>query len=42
MRLRHHVQEGTDLWLVYDERLGGAAAARERALLLKYTHAIAR
>ncbi|WP_434044539.1 MULTISPECIES: hypothetical protein [Sorangium] len=42
MRLRHHVREGTDLWVVYDERLGGAAAAHERALLLKYTHAIAR
>ncbi|WP_438025995.1 DUF5916 domain-containing protein [Sorangium sp. So ce233] len=42
VRLRHHVREGTDLWLVYDERLGGAAAAHERALLLKYTHAIAR
>ncbi|AUX48692.1 hypothetical protein SOCE26_102330 [Sorangium cellulosum] len=42
VRLRHHVREGTDLWLVYDERLGGAAAAHERALLLKYTHALVR
>ncbi|WP_437622313.1 hypothetical protein [Sorangium sp. So ce1151] len=39
--MRHHVREGTDLWLVYDGRLGGAAAAHERALLLEYTHAIA-
>ncbi|WP_437316776.1 DUF5916 domain-containing protein [Sorangium sp. So ce385] len=42
VRLRHHIREGTDLWIVYDERLGNAAAAHERALLLKYTHAIAR
>ncbi|WP_437316486.1 DUF5916 domain-containing protein [Sorangium sp. So ce385] len=41
VRLRHHVREGTDLWLVYDERAGGETA-HERTLLLKYTHAIVR
>ncbi|WP_437622068.1 DUF5916 domain-containing protein [Sorangium sp. So ce1151] len=42
VRLRQHIREGTDLWVVYDERVGGDTHAHERALLLKYTHAIVR
>lgn len=48
-RLRYHVREGQDFWLVYDERLTrGLADPAERvapqnnnrALLLKYTHTL--
>ncbi len=49
VRLRYHVREGQDFWLVYDERLTrGLSDPAERveprnnnrALLLKYTHTL--
>jgi hypothetical protein len=48
-RLRYHVREGQDFWLVYDERLTRdlsdpaervAPQNNNRALLLKYTHTL--
>ena len=46
-RFRYHFREGTDLWVVYNERLYHAAERRTphsggRTLLVKYSHAFVR